>query len=142
MAENMNDRTDMELLDYITDISKKNVEHLGFIPFKTLPEIVSSWQCGLTIEKKCAYTLYTHHNKIYQYLALGIPAVTLKIHEDYSHLEPYVQSVENYSEFVMALETALEKSRDRQFQHNCIAVAETNSADKRAEDFLKWVEDL
>ena len=167
MAGNMNDRTDLKLLDFITDLeqvsfelcgnifesvddkkrlnkilAKKNVAHLGYIPFDKLPEKVAGWQCGLTIEKKCEYTRFTHHNKIYQYLALGLPVVSLKIHDDYSHLEPYVQSVESYSEYINAIEIALEKSRDPQFKRECIAVAETNSADKRAEDFLKWVKDL
>ena len=167
MAGNINDRTDLKLLETVVNktnfqiqlcgriflqgrkkqildliLKNKNVEHLGYIPFDKLQRVVSEWNVGLTIEGFNEYTRYTHHNKIYQYLALGIPAVTLKIHDDYSHLEPYVQSVESYSEYINAIEIALEKSGDPHFQRECIAAAEANSADKRAEDFLKWVEDL
>ena len=167
MAGNINDRTDLKLLETVVNktnfqiqlcgriflqgrkkqmldliLKNKNIEHLGYIPFNQLQRVVSEWNVGITIEGFNEYTRYTHHNKIYQYLALGIPAVTLKIHDDYSHLEPYVQSVESYSEYINAIEIALEKSGDPHFQRECIAAAEANSADKRAEDFLKWVEDL
>ena len=67
---------------------KSNVKYLGNIPYEKLPKTVARWDVGLVTDKMDEYASYMHHNKVYQYLALGIPVVSLKIHEDYGCFIP------------------------------------------------------
>lgn len=167
MAGNINNRTDLELLDHITRIDKinfelcgkiiekqidsnylnkilirNNVNHLDFINLNDLPKIVSGWNVGLTIEKKCEYTRFTHHNKIYQYLALGIPVVVLKTHDDYKGLEPYVMTADSYEEYIELIKLQLGRQQSEAFREKCRKLAEENSAEKRAEMFMGFVENI
>lgn len=123
-------------------INKKNVTYRGYVQFEKLPQVVGQWKVGLTTEKINEYNSYTHHNKVYQYLALGIPAVTLKIHNDYNHLHPHVQAVDNYHDYLNALDCALEMGKDDDFRNTCISVAHENASDKRAESWIQWVNEL
>lgn len=168
MAGNLNNRTDLELLDYITQekkriqfiivgknnlstidrekfesiLKRENVSYLGFISFDILPREVIKWDIGLTIEKFCEYTKYTHHNKIYQYLALGMPVVTLKIHDDYKDFYPYIQSAVDYKEYSEAIDYAIEKGRNHNFKDECIKLAKLNSSKVRAKEFLSLIKTI
>ena len=168
MAGNINKNTDIDLLDYITKyrpdykfqlcgnifvsgsrlnklseiLGRDNVEHLGLIKFDELPSLVAEWNVGITVEAINEYTYFTHHNKVYQYLALGKPVVVYKIHNDYDHLHPHVLTPPTYKKYADALDKALESSKQEQFNNECIEKALENSSDKRAEDFLKWVKEL
>ena len=155
----------MELLDYITQnkhdiqfviagnnylinedkeifesiLRRKNVLFLGFISFDNLPQEVIKWDIGLTIEKFCDYTRFTHHNKIYQYLALGLPVVTLQIHQDYQDFYPFVQSVADYKKYSLAIDYALKYSKDKYFKEECIKLANLNSSEVRAKELLSLI---
>jgi glycosyltransferase involved in cell wall biosynthesis len=157
-------RTDYTLLDYITTIcqecdfeiagrleynqskafwdkmfSKTNVKYLGNIPYDELPEVVARWNVGLITDKVDEYASFMHHNKVYQYLALGIPAVSLRIHNDYEGLYPYVYLADSYEQFVEAIYDAAEQARDTSFRDGCIAMARSNSSEVRATEFLSLV---
>jgi len=80
-----------------------------------------------------------HHNKVYQYLALGIPVVSLKIHEDYKMLHPYVRLTEDYVHYVEAIRIALEQSKTGSFRNTCIEIARLNSSEVRAKEFLSII---
>lgn len=123
-------------------VTKKNVKYLGNIPFEKLPEIVARWDVGLVTEKMDEYASFMHHNKVYQYLALGIPVVSLKIHEDFRMLHPYVHLAEDYVQYVEAIRTALEQSKIESFKNACIEMAKLNSSEVRAEEFLSLIKTI
>lgn len=119
--------------------SKTNVKYLGNIPFEKLPDIVAGWDVGLVTEKIDEYASFMHHNKVYQYLASGIPVVSLRIHEDYRILHPYVQLTDDYIQYVEAIRFALEQSKIESFKNGCIAIARLNSSEIRAKEFLSLI---
>jgi hypothetical protein len=160
-------RTDYELLDYVTSelqdldfeiagsidyeqsryfwdnlFRKKNVHYLGFIPFDLLPETVANWNVGLITDKIEEYASYMHHNKVYQYLALGIPVVSLKIHEDYNELFPYVILADDYIHYAWNIRIALKQSINESFRNACIEIACLNSSEVRAKDFLSRINNI
>ena len=166
MAGNIgNKRTDFALLEYVADnmteceiqfagkispnsldnpslqkfLNSKNVKYLGFVPFAQLPATLINWDVGLVTECQDEYARFMHHNKVYQYLAMGLPVVSMKIHNDYERLQPFVQSVASYNDYIEAIDIALQYSKQEKFGNKCIEKALENSAEKRAEDFLKWV---
>jgi len=116
-----------------------NVRYLGNIPYEKLPEIVARWAVGLVTDKIDEYSSYMHHNKVYQYLALGIPVVSLKIHKDYEGLYPYVLLGEDYDQFSDNIYDAIEKCKNESFTKGCISMAKLNSSDLRATDFISKI---
>jgi hypothetical protein len=73
---------------------------------------------------------------------MGLPCVKYRYNNELSNYSDVIFEANRPKEFLTALVTVLKKSGDPQFQNECIAAAEANSADKRAEDFLEWVKDL
>lgn len=163
IAGNFNDRTDLDLLNHITGIcnnvnfilagknllnqkdnkvfnkiiNKNNVTYLGFVPFNELPELVIKWDIGLAIEGYCEYTKYTHHNKIYQYLALGKPFVTLHIHNDYDDIEKMIFLAKSYDAYIKSIYEAIKLSKNEDSKQDCIQIVKANDAKKRAEQFFR-----
>ena len=160
-------RTDYSLLDFITmngpDINfeiagkldyaeskifwdkiflRTNVKYLGNIPFEELPGIIAGWDVGLVTEKMDEYATYMHHNKVYQYLALGIPVVSLKIHEDYTMLHPYVRMAEDYTQYIKDIRIALKQSKNESFKKACVEIARINSSETRAKEFISLVKTI
>jgi len=118
---------------------KSNVKYLGNIPYEGLPKTVARWDVGLVTDKMDEYASFMHHNKVYQYLALGIPVVSLKIHEDYIMLHPYVRLAEDYTQYIEAIRIALEQSKTGSFKKACIEIAGLNSSRIRAKEFLLFI---
>jgi hypothetical protein len=118
---------------------KSNVKYLGNIPYEELPKTVARWNVGLVTDKMDEYASFMHHNKIYQYLALGIPVVSLKIHEDYLMLHPYVLVTEDHTQYIEAIRVALEQAKKESFNNGCIAIARLNTSEARAKEFLSII---
>jgi len=157
-------RTDYLLLDYITSqrtdlifeiagtidynqsktfwdnlLSKKNVKYLGFVPFDLLPKVVAKWNVGLITDKIDIYSSYMHHNKVYQYLSLGIPVVSLRIHHDYDDFYPCVQLVPDKEQYLIAIRFAIDELQNHSIEDTCITYAKLNSSEERAKTFLNIV---
>lgn len=157
-------RTDYDLLDYITDkrpdyrfeiagkinpennpefweklLKKKNVTYFGFIPQEQLPQTVASWNVGLITDKINEYTSYMHHNKVYQYLAMGVPVVSLRIHEDYKDLYPNVQLADNHESYLEEIDRLAEKSYNQIFQNECTEIALKKTSQERVKKFISIV---
>ena len=118
---------------------KSNVKYLGNIPYEELPKTVARWCVGLVTDKMDEYASFMHHNKIYQYLALGIPVVSLKIHEDYRMLHPYVLVTEDHTQYIEAIRIALEQCKTESFKIGCIAMARLNTSEARAKEFISII---
>ena len=158
-------RTDFELLDYLTDqcpeiqfdiagnvepaafektnlktiFERKNVRYLGFIPFDDLPKTVMKWKSGLIIEAQNEYASYMHHNKIYQYLALGKPVVVLRTHADYDNYPEPVYVCHTKEEYSKRLKQLSESNVSMQSVQMAIALARENSNEMRAQQFFSAI---
>lgn len=156
-------RTDYELLEYIAEhcpdyklqiagkidreqkpqfwqnlLARPNVEYLGIIPFEQLPQVVAGWDVGLITDRMDEYASYMHHNKVYQYLAMGVPVVSLRLHGDYDSLNPYVRIEKTYTDFKFSLKTVLNENQNG---HKDIykKTVLPNTAKERALDFSCWI---
>jgi len=164
---NLNEVTvDIDLLEYITEkldeacfeiagkinckntgvsarikniLQRKNVHYLGYLPYCEVMKKVASWDIGLMLDPKQEISEYVHHNKIYQYLALGKPAVVQKTHNDYDHLKDVVFISGSKQEYVDNIQKAILKVNDDAFVRNCLEISHNNSSDKRAEQFIKQI---
>lgn len=115
-----------------------NVRHLGFIPFDSFPEIVINWDIGLVAAKPDhEYAKYLNNNKQYQYMSLGKPFVTYNFNAEYSSFKKLVFIAENRQDFVVKIRLALSGSTDAGLIEEGARIAEENSSDNRAKQFLK-----
>lgn len=120
-----------ELLDKI--FKRKNVEYLGLLPYNKVPGLVMSFSVGLLLDKKTELASYHHHNKFYQYLALGKPVVTLDYLDDYTDLNKKgVYISKNYEEYNASLQQALSDFKNDKKQKQFIQTAKDNNSEIRA----------
>jgi len=120
-------------------LAKPNVAYLGFIPFNDLPMEVAQWSVCLMLDDKTELSSYHHHNKLYQYLALGKPVVAQRNHSDYDALGDVVQLANDPDEFIAGVEEALRLVDDHTLYQRRIDVAQQNSSIVRAKEFLGLV---
>lgn len=169
ISGNLTFKTDLKLLDFITDnlkhvnfviigknkmtnkmnnyftkITKKdNVSYKGYLSLEEVPTEIVKWHVGIMIERRdIDFSRYLNANKIYQYMAMGLPSVKYRYNKELGDYTNVVLEVSSREEYLTALGTAFEKSRNIQFQKECVAMAKENSAGIRAKDFMKWIHKL
>ena len=133
-----NNLKDKESDQFLEILKSKKIDYKGYVPYDQLPGIVNSWRIGITLEKKCEYTHFTHHNKIYQYMALGIPVVTLRTHDDYEDYCGAVFLADDYQEFVSHVNYLINLSNENmeKIRQKCVDYARQNSSENRAKQFM------
>ena len=155
-------RTDFELLEYLAEnttdyeihfagrissdsidnpslkkfLNSKNVKYLGFIPFEKLPQTLIQWEIGLITDSKGEYASYMHHNKVYQYLAMGLPVVVLRTHNDYDTLGFPLYIANTKEEYNQKIKEALAAAGKPETIEHCLQLAKENSSEVRAKEFL------
>lgn len=164
-AGNFMNITDVELLDFITTelpeqsfriagkisyspheeklnkiFSKKNVEYLNVIPYEELQMEVSSWDVCLLLDAQSEFASFHHHNKIYQYLALGKPVVLLDYLKDYEKFKDKVYIAKNEFEFLSYIMVALKEINKNILSIERVKIASQNSSIQRANDFFTILE--
>lgn len=118
----------------------KNVDYKGYIPYEFLVEEVASWDIGIMIDKIDEISSYHHHNKLYQYLALGKPVVYQRNHLDYIEIKDVALCAANLSEFLLNIQTLCDKIRlGHSFELEAINCARSNSSEVRAKDFIDTI---
>ncbi len=166
-AGNFMNVTDVKLLDYVTDqcrqfrfelagliklteqsedyrllrkiLNKRNVSYVGFVEQDELPKIVMRWDVCIMIDKIDERSSYHHHNKLYQYLALGKPVVAQRNHGDYDKFSDVVLLSETREDFSRNLHKGIQKSYDDSYKERCVEIAGQNSSIIRARQFLEIV---
>src|SRR5690625_6948 len=124
-------------------LNKDNVTYKGYLPQERVPGEVAKWHVGIMIERNdIEFSRYFNANKIYQYLAMGLPSVKYRYNDELRNFSDLVKEVETQEDYINAITWALNKRDDQRFQKECVILANENSADKRAEMFLKWVKSL
>ena len=157
---------DLELLDLVTDhfgecsfrmagkiscanrefrdrleriFAKPNVAFLGFIPFNDLPREVAQWDICLMLDDLSELSSYHHHNKLYQYLALGKSVVIQRNHGDYDALGDVIYLAQNPDEFIAGVKEAFLVAADETLYRRRIDAAQSNSSTVRAREFIETV---
>jgi hypothetical protein len=118
-------------------LAKPNVRYLGFISYNDIPKIVVNWNICLMLDVQSEISGYVHHNKIYQYLALGKPVVVQRTHRDYEELSSVVYLCDTKKEFFDKVAIAATRVTDREYSDRCIHLARLNSSDSRAVQFME-----
>ena len=132
--------TDQAFRDRLERIfAKPNVAFLGYIPFNDLPREVAQWDVCLMLDDLSELSSYHHHNKLYQYLALGKPIVAQRNHGDYDALGDVVYLAKGPDEFVAGIEEAFRFAADQTLYRRRIDAAQSNSSTVRAREFLESV---
>lgn len=166
LAGNINYVNDLELLHYIANnnpglqfeiagkvnlqpgplkffqelIKKQNVTYKGFIPYQEFPKTVVQWDVGIVAAKlDHEYAKYLNNNKQYQYLALGKPFITYNLNGDYQEFEDMVFVVKNKEEFSETIPYAIKKSESKKSITKGIRIAQKNSSEIRAKEFLEII---
>ena len=122
--------------------SHKNVEYKGFIPFEDLPKEVNGWDVCLMLDDTSELSSYHHHNKLYQYLALGKPVVIQRNHNDYDSLGDLIYISEDHTQFVNNVGKALKETQDNELFNKRVKLAKENSADVRAKQLMNEIMNL
>jgi hypothetical protein len=130
-------RTDVEFSNKLRSIFEKpNVKYMGYYPFDDIPKVVINWDVCMMIDNKSELSSYHHHNKLYQYLALGKPVVINRNHNDYDEFRNLIFISNDYAEFVENINRAVRLIDDREYIKRAIKAAEENSTAVRARQFL------
>ncbi|WP_138481426.1 glycosyltransferase family 1 protein [Dyadobacter bucti] len=141
LAGKCNYKEDSEEYQIFQQIIKlPNVDYRGYIHYTELPQEVMNWDICIMIDAISEHASYHHHNKMYQYLALGKPVVYQKNHEDYRSLDEAAVGVTGSAEFVKELKVLVEKLLNgADFSEKAKYLASQNSSVKRAEQLLSII---
>jgi hypothetical protein len=123
-------------------IDVKNVIYLGKVPYDKIPMEVVAWDVCLMLDDFSEISRYVHHNKIYQYLAMGKSVVITKTHSDYDDLRSDVFESSSINEFIENLKLAMVLSNDDKQVVRRRLLASKNSSAVRADQFMKIICDF
>lgn len=132
-----------EQLQWKRLICLPNIKYLGFIPYNDFPQTVINWDIGLVAAKpEHEFARYLNNNKQYQYLALGKPFVSYYFNSDYAVFEDMVFIADDKVDYIKKIKMAILKSKESNIVERGIKIASKQSAECRAEQFVKIVENL
>lgn len=135
-AGNLNFSEAKNKQDFEKILQADNVEYLGMVPYAEIHSEVAGWDICLMLDKVYELSKYVHHNKVYQYLALGKVIVGTKTHNDYESLGSEILESYSTEEFIKNSREAIKIARDPQRVLNRIELAKANCSDARAEQFF------
>jgi glycosyltransferase involved in cell wall biosynthesis len=121
---------------FLQIIERKNIKYLGVVPYTKIQKIVSGWDICLMLDRIYELSRYVHHNKVYQYLALGKAVVSTQTHNDYTNLCPFVFEANNSDAFIKNIKQAMTEARTPDAVNKRVLLAKSNSADERAIEFI------
>lgn len=111
-----------------------NIKFAGSKPYYQIPDIVASFDVCLMPFQLNDVVESVNPVKIYEYLAMGKPVISIKYKETLK-FEEYIYLYNNYEEFSFALTKALSETGDR--IDDRVKFAKNNNWQKRAEEFIK-----
>ena len=93
------------------------------------------------VDSKTELSSYHHHNKLYQYLALGKPVVIQRNHNDYDYLKNCIYIAYDKIEYKKVLSKAIRELGCKDKEMERVKLAIENNSQKRAIEFLDIVYD-
>ncbi len=120
------------MIDFTKLQSLPNVYMLGIRNHDMLPQYFKNVDIGIIPWKRGQFTDYAHPNKLYEYMACGLPVVSTKWEElEYIKSPAYLAS--NYEEFAEKIRIALGVKEKNKY----IEFAKANSWENRFEQLMK-----
>jgi hypothetical protein len=113
-----------------------NVTYKGLIPYSELPREVKQWDVCIMLDDLSELSSYHHHNKLYQYLALGKPVVAQRNHDDHNILSDIIYLSDTHEEYLWNLKRALSEQFNCELYERRITAGVENSADVRAQQLV------
>ncbi len=107
-----------------------NVHFLGKRPHSLVPSYLRHSDVGLSIFARTTFTEYVNLIKLYEYLAMGLPAVSTA-HRELSLIDAPWRLADSTEDFVRAIRQSLELSHDE--RKSLIDFARENTWEKRYE---------
>ncbi len=112
----------------------KNIHFLGKKPHDQLPAYLRHSQLGLSIFKRMPFTEYVNLIKLYEYLAMGLPAVSTA-HRELQMIQAPWLLADSVEEFQRAIQTGLEMRESE--RESLVSFARENTWEKRFETVLE-----
>ncbi|SEA34056.1 hypothetical protein [Microbulbifer marinus] len=122
---------------FVKIFARENVTYLGMIPYTEIQREVSKWDVCLMLDKQYELSRYVHHNKVYQYLALGKVVVATKTHNDYDSLSEEIFESSGIDDFLSNARIALGLARDVNRVSKRVELAMLESSEERAKKFME-----
>jgi glycosyltransferase involved in cell wall biosynthesis len=126
--------------------SSPNVFHLAAVSYDRLPEILGQFTLGLIPFRLNQLTRGVNPNKLYEYLAAGLPVVTTRFSEEVMGFPEVVKAVDAGDDFAAACERTIAELSDRQrageIRVAALRVARENDWNVIAETFWRKVADM
>jgi glycosyltransferase involved in cell wall biosynthesis len=123
--------------------SLPNVFHLAPVSYDRLPEILSQFSVGLIPFRMNQLTRGVNPNKLYEYLAAGLPVVTTRFSEEVQRYPQLVKAVGAGDEFAAACEQTIgsleDEARAQEIKERAWQAAKENDWNVIAETFWKKV---
>lgn len=85
----------------------KNVEHVGYVPYSKLPELLAQCDLGILPSQINDYTNSMFPMKFYEFIASGLPIVSTKLNAIEGIESKFIQKISSSSEFSIAAESLL-----------------------------------
>lgn len=116
-----------------------NVYFLGTQNYEDLPSFLKGFDVAIMPYKLNAAAKAVNPDKMYQYMAGGVPVVATPTPEIAQYAEA-IDVADNAEDFILAMEQRLAKGRQDGRLRKGIAIARENTWDKRTEEELKVME--
>jgi len=121
-------------------LSAPNVHYLGFYPHEELPTLLNGMDALIIPYVRNELTEYINPVKLYEYLAVGKPIISVSLPE-VKRLKPWVAIADEHGLFVRAVEESLaHDSVDCQKERRRIAHA--HSWDLRVQEIWQFIQDV
>lgn len=124
---------DLSCLEEIKGIP--NLHFVGTIDYKILPHVANSFAVATIPFKLNEITESTSPIKLFEYMAMGKPIVTTAMRECFKY--PVVRIAKDKEDYVVALDEAVSKIGNPEFQRNIAEMAERNSWQKKAQEICE-----
>lgn len=136
-------RTEAELMR-VTALP--NVFHLAAVPYDRLPATLSQFNLGLIPFRYNELTRGVNPNKLYEYLAAGLPVVTTKFSDEVLKFPDVVKAVDPGDDFIDACSRTLDElgdpGRAAEIADRARKIAQANDWNVISGSFWKKVEEL
>jgi glycosyltransferase involved in cell wall biosynthesis len=110
----------------------KNVQYLGFLGHADICRVARSWHCAIIPFKISKLSEAVDPIKIYEYLALGLPTVSLTMPQIARY--PYTTLATNLEEFIAAVEQSVSTGTDPEVIRKWLA---RNTWETRVDEMLE-----
>jgi glycosyltransferase involved in cell wall biosynthesis len=123
------------MIDLSEIASLRNVYLLGKKMYGLLPQYLKNVDAGIVPWKRGRFTDYSHPNKLYEYMACGLPVVSTRW-EEMEYIKSPALLATNYEEFLGMITQALNEKDKEKY----VGFARMNSWENRFNDLMKAVD--